>query len=601
MKATERRKRVMQRSIRLGHCICDPKQPCPCELFKLKNICLCAGERLESPTGEVKLTQLVEKAGCASKIDQAFLKEVLRGLPVVSDDPRVLVGVPAGDDAGIYDMGDGTALVQTVDVFTPSVDDPYMFGQVAAANSVSDVYAMGGRPLTALSVIGFPVRKVPGHVMSDILRGGIDKMREAGVSIIGGHSINDAEIKAGFAVTGVIDKDKVITNAGAKGGDRLILTKPLGTGIVAFAAQIGRVQPESVEASGKSMTTLNKTAAELMVQFGAHAATDVTGFSLMGHLAEMARSSGVDVEIIWDDIPVFEHVIEYAAQGILPGAIERNKESCGRSLLPDPSLPQEMVDICFDAQTSGGLLIAIEPKKADRLLAALHKSGVTVAAIVGTVTGPGSGGVKLTTSGKRRIAAADATGSDGGRRTGDEGRETMDEGRETTGERDGWQPFAQRRAGSTRPLPSAKAATPVQYAIRDTQDEVACCADAVGAAATGETRNTEIAAAGGLNERNTQHAIRNTNDELDQVKSKFTQFLSAASAPHGLDAYTKQAIAIALSVAQRCDPCLRMHIAKARTKGFTDAEIDEAAWMGISFAGSPAMVFYETTKKDLPA
>ena len=206
----ERRKRVMQRSIRLGHCICDPKKPCPCDIFKEQNICLCAGERLESPTGPIELTKLVEKAGCASKIDQAFLKQVLKGLPAV-DDPRVLVGIPAGDDAGVYDMGDGKALVQTVDVFTPSVDDPYMFGQVAAANSVSDIYAMGGTPMTAVSVLGFPVRKVPDRAMNEILSGGIDKMNEAGAAIIGGHSINDSEIKAGFAVTGIIDKDKIVT------------------------------------------------------------------------------------------------------------------------------------------------------------------------------------------------------------------------------------------------------------------------------------------------------------------------------------------------------------------------------------------------------
>ena len=224
----ERRKRVMQRSIKLGHCVCDPSKPCPCDIFKEKNICLCAGERLEAPTGEVALTKLVEKAGCASKIDQAFLKQVLKDLPEV-EDPRVLVGMPAGDDAGIYDMGDGTALVQTVDVFTPSVDDPYVFGQVAAANSVSDVYAMGGRPLTALSVIGFPVRKIPDEAMLEILRGGIDKMKEAGVAVIGGHSINDGEIKAGFAVTGIIEKENVSKNSAAQVGDVLILTKPLLT------------------------------------------------------------------------------------------------------------------------------------------------------------------------------------------------------------------------------------------------------------------------------------------------------------------------------------------------------------------------------------
>ncbi|MHC4535840.1 MAG: selenide, water dikinase SelD, partial [Planctomycetota bacterium] len=330
----ERRKRVMQRSIKLGHCICDPKKPCPCDIFKEKDICLCAGERLESPTGPIELTKLVEKAGCASKIDQAFLKQVLKDLPAV-DDPRVLVGVPAGDDAGIYDIGDGKAMVQTVDVFTPSVDDPYMFGQVAAANSVSDIYAMGGTPMTAVSVLGFPVRKAPDKAMNEILSGGIDKMNEAGTAIIGGHSINDSEIKAGFAVTGFIDKDKIVTNANAQKGDVLVLTKPLGTGIVAFASQIGR--------------TLNKIASQLMVKFGAHACTDVTGFSLCGHLSEMALSSGVDVEVIWDNIPLFPGVLEYAAAGILPGAIERNKESCSKSIVPVESLPQEMVDICYDA------------------------------------------------------------------------------------------------------------------------------------------------------------------------------------------------------------------------------------------------------------
>ncbi len=386
----ERRKRVMQRSIRLGHCICDPKQPCPCPLFKEKNVCHCAGERLQSPTGAVRLTKLVEKAGCASKIDQAFLKKVLADLPAI-DDPRVLVGVPAGDDAGIYDMGNGQALVQTVDVFTPAVDDPYTFGQIAAANSVSDVYAMGGTPLTALSIVGFPARKVPDEALFQILAGGIDKMKEAGCAIVGGHSINDAEIKAGFAVTGLIDKNRVVTNAAARPGDVLILTKPLGTGIVAFAAQIDRAKPESVKAAAASMVSLNKTAAELMVQFGAHACTDVTGFSLMGHLAEMARSSGVDVQITWDDLPLFEGVLEYAAAGILPGAIERNKESCGDRVVAPSALPPEMVDLCYDAQTSGGLLIAIEQAKAGDLLKALHDRGLSAATIIGKILGQGSG------------------------------------------------------------------------------------------------------------------------------------------------------------------------------------------------------------------
>ena len=398
----QRRKRVMQRSMRLGRCVCDPKQPCPCDLFKAKNICLCAGERMDSPAGPVALTQLVEKAGCDSKIDQAFLKAVLSGLPD-PDDPRVLVGTAAGDDAGVYELPDGTCLVQTVDVFTPSVDDPYLFGQVAAANSVSDVYAMGGTPLTALSVIGFPVRKIPDAAMTEILRGGIDKMREAGVAVIGGHSINDGEIKAGFAVTGVIDKRRIFTNAAAKPGDALILTKPLGTGIVAFAAQIQKATAESVQAAAASMTQLNKTAAELMIKHNAHACTDVTGFSLMGHLAEMARRSGVDVELCWDSIPLLPGVPDCAAAGILPGGIERNKDSCGHAVTRDDGVSELMEDMLYDPQTSGGLLIAVAPDKADALLAALHTAGISCAAAIGRVTGPGSGRIRLRTDHSRPL------------------------------------------------------------------------------------------------------------------------------------------------------------------------------------------------------
>jgi selenide,water dikinase len=558
----ERRKRVMQRSIKLGHCICDPKQPCPCDIFKEKNICSCAGERLDAPTGPIQLTRLVEKAGCASKIDQAFLKQVLKDLPAV-DDPRVLVGVPAGDDAGIYDIGNGKALVQTVDVFTPSVDDPYTFGQVAAANSVSDIYAMGGTPMTAVSVLGFPVRKVPDRVMNEILSGGIDKMKEAGTAIIGGHSINDSEIKAGFAVTGMIDKDKIVTNAGARKGDVLILTKPLGTGIVAFAAQIGRVNAESVEATSKSMTTLNKTASQLMVEFGAHACTDVTGFSLCGHLAEMALSSGVDVEVLWDNIPLFVGVLEYAAAGILPGAIERNKESCSERIIPDQSLKQEMVDICYDAQTSGGLLIAIAENKADDFLKALHSKGIKTAAVIGKVIGKGSGLVYIKTDSSRKIPSPRLAGTP---------VVPVDEVRGLT-----------EKISPTREQ--------LQQAPAEPQaEEVPCCADAVTSAGPG----TEEGSARPSD--STELVEGSPKSDIAQIKAKFTDFLGSASSPHGLDAYTKQAMAIALSVATRCEPCLKMHLKKAREKGFTQDEIDEAAWMAISFAGSPAMVFYEQLK-----
>jgi selenide,water dikinase len=538
----------MQRSIKLGHCICDPKQPCPCDIFKQKNICSCAGEWLDAPTGPIQLTQLVEKAGCASKIDQAFLKHVLKDLPAV-DDPRVLVGVPAGDDAGIYDMGDGKALVQTVDVFMPSVDDPYTFGQVAAANSVSDIYAMGGTPMNAVSVLGFPVRKVPDRVMNEILSGGIDKMNEAGTAIIGGHSINDSEIKAGFAVTGMIDKDKIVTNAGARRGDVLVLTKPLGTGIVAFASQIGRADEKSVKAATESMITLNKTASQLMVEFGAHACTDVTGFSLCGHLAEMALSSGVDVEVLWDNIPLFPGVLEYAAAGILPGAIERNKESCGQRIIADESLPQEMVDICYDAQTSGGLLIAIAENKVDDFLKALYSDGVKTATVIGKVIGKGSGVVHIKTDGSRKIPSPKST------------------------------------------KPAAKPATAGQKlqqpSTEPQAEEVPCCADAVTSAGPGTGEGSARLS------DSTELVEGSPKSDIAKIKAKFIDFLGSASSPHGLDAYTKQAMAIALSVATRCEPCLKMHLKKAKEKGFTQDEIDEAAWMAISFAGSPAMVFYE--------
>lgn len=391
----EKRKMIMGRSMRLGHCVCDPKKPCPCDIFKDKNVCLCAGERFEdAPTKTVRLTKLVEKAGCASKIDQAFLKNVLHDLPFIND-PRVLVGAAAGDDAGVYKLTDELALVQTVDVFTPSVDDPYMFGQIAAANSVSDVYAMGGKPITALSIIGFPCRELDDSIMRDILRGGLDKMAEAGVAVIGGHSINDTQIKAGFAVTGLIAPNKITTNAKARPGDMLILTKPLGTGIIAFAAQIDKASAKSVKAISRSMATLNKKASELMLEFEAHACTDVTGFSLMGHLGEMAASSGVNVEIIFSNIPLFPGVQEAVAAEIIPGAIERNRESSGSRLVMGKGVTRQMADICFDAQTSGGLLISVTPSKAKRLLSRLHKAKISAAAIIGKVVGKGTGKVFL--------------------------------------------------------------------------------------------------------------------------------------------------------------------------------------------------------------
>ncbi len=302
----------------------------------------------------------MRNAGCGSKIDQATLQRILAGLPCVRPIPRVLVGMPAGDDAGVYLLDEQTALVQTVDVFSPPVDDPYVFGQIAAANSLSDVYAMGGRPLTALSVVGFPARKLPDEILREILRGGLDKMAEAGVAVIGGHSIQDDEIKAGFAVTGVVDPRRIATNAAAQPGDRLVLTKPLGTGIIVFAGQIGRAGPEALAAAARSMAALNRRAAELMGQFDAHACTDVTGFGLMGHLKSMAAASRVDIELAADDVAAAARRAGVGGRGRAPrrgrakqGIVRRRPGGRRRRDA------RAQIEILFDAQTSGGLLIAV--------------------------------------------------------------------------------------------------------------------------------------------------------------------------------------------------------------------------------------------------
>jgi selenide,water dikinase len=532
MRDLEKRKRVMMRSMQLGHCICDPKKACPCDTLREKDLCPCAGEHAEQ-SGPLPLTSLVERPGCASKIDQATLHRVLEGLPSPVD-PRVLVGMAAGDDAGVYRLDDHTALVQTVDVFSPSVDDPYMFGQIAAANSVSDVYAMGGRPITALSIIGFPARVLPDAMMREILRGGIDKMTEAGVSVIGGHSINDQEIKAGFAVTGLIDPGRIISNAGAQPGDRLILTKPLGTGILAFAAQIGRAPDGALDAMARGMAQLNRRASELMLQFGAHACTDVTGFGLTGHLAAMARAAKNDIEIVWDDLPLLPGVLQCLADGIIPGAVERNRESSAHALIADGVQPP-MTEICFDAQTSGGLLIAVPETSAEAFLRRLHDEGIAEAAMVGRVLTRGEGRIVLRSDGRRTLPPPRTTRA-----------------------------AAARQAGADQAAPAQET------------NAMCCCGDG-----HGSSQPAADAPAG-----------------ISPIQAKYLEFLQAANAPGALDAHTKQAIALALSVLSRCEPCLKSHIKKARDMGFSQDEIDEAAWMGISFGGSPTMMFYNALKRN---
>jgi selenide,water dikinase len=375
----------MGRSIALGHCICNPKDPCPCDLFKQKNVCLCAGERLEDAPEDVALTTLVENAGCASKIGQEDLKRALSGLPRTVD-PRVLVSSDTCDDAGVYRLTPRTALVQSVDVFTPVVDDAYAFGEIAAANSVSDIYAMGGRPLTALSIVAFPIESLSPRIMNRMLQGGVDKLREAGVALLGGHSIKDREIKFGFAVTGVVDPRRMTVNSKARPGDLLVLTKPIGTGTLSFARQIGRAPADGLAEAELSMRALNRAAAEAMTAAGVTTATDITGFGLAGHLGEMAAQSGVEIEVYGAAIPVFSGVLELIRAGVISGAVERNREYAAAFVTRDKSAGEDLETLLYDPQTSGGLLIAVRAAKAPVLLATLRRTGVAGAAVVGRVT-----------------------------------------------------------------------------------------------------------------------------------------------------------------------------------------------------------------------
>lgn len=289
----------------------------------------------------------------------------------------------------MFRLSDDLALVQTVDFFTPMVDDPYRFGQIAVANAVSDIYAMGGKPLTGLNIVGFPVGKVPSEVLVQILRGGADKAAEAGITIVGGHTVDDAEPKFGMAVTGLVHPSKVITNAGGKAGDRLFLTKPIGVGIVTTALKQGLASAELIEEVSASMALLNRAAAAAMISAGAHAATDITGFGLLGHLAEMANGSGVGARIAFSDVPLFPGAWEFAKADVVPGGTEQNLAYLKPQVTfaPGLNLPEQL--LLADAQTSGGLLIAIPPERRDALIEALEASGQLVAEIGKLV--PGSG------------------------------------------------------------------------------------------------------------------------------------------------------------------------------------------------------------------
>jgi selenide,water dikinase len=303
------------------------------------------------------------------------LAEALKGLPQ-SAHADLLVGFNKADDAGVYRINDSLALVQTVDFFPPIVDDAFYFGQIAAANALSDVFAMGGRPLTALNIIGFPAGKLPDKIFTEILRGGSEKIEEAGAVVVGGHSIKDNEIKYGVAVTGVVAPDKIVTNAGARAGDVLFLTKSLGTGIITTGIKRGAVDATLTALVIEQMAALNQKASELMVRYDAHAATDVTGYGLLGHAFEMAEASRVGFELFADRLPVIPEAVTLAGHGMNPGGANDNRAYLEQHVEIDSSIDKNLVQVLYDPQTSGGLLIAVAVEKADEFSAALQRQGL---------------------------------------------------------------------------------------------------------------------------------------------------------------------------------------------------------------------------------
>jgi selenide,water dikinase len=341
---------------------------------------------------KVGLTQTVKAGGCASKLAPGLLAEVLSRLPRQKD-PNVLVGFDTSDDAGIYRIAANLALVQTVDFFTPLVDDPFTFGQIAATNALSDVYAMGGEPATALSIVCFP-QDGNLDVLEQIMRGGMSKMAEAGCAVVGGHSVRDAEIKFGYAVTGLIDPERVLTNAGAVAGDTLILTKPIGTGVITTGIKQGKAKPEWVANAVESMTTLNRTASRLVLEHaGVHAMTDVTGFGLMGHGRELALGSGMRIEIVVEQVPRIEGAREAVRLGTIPAGLLANREfaECISADAPGSQIPDDMRILLYDPQTAGGLLVSVAADSADAFLGSLRSAGLN-AARIGSVLGPYTSG-----------------------------------------------------------------------------------------------------------------------------------------------------------------------------------------------------------------
>jgi selenide,water dikinase len=334
------------------------------------------------------LLQMVEYGGCSSKISPKQLEEILKYLPLPAD-PNILVDIDTHDDAGVYRINDDLALVFTTDFFPPVCSDPYEFGQIAAANSISDVYAMGGDPVLALNIMMFPAARLPMEAYADILRGGFDKADEAGARIIGGHTIDDTPPKYGLAVVGYVNPRRIITNAGARVGDNLILTKPLGTGVIMAGQRLGMADEQDIAEAIRLMKLLNKSGAAVMKKYNVRGATDITGYGLAGHALKMARSGKVTLNLNMKEVPLIGRTYDLADEGCIPGASFRNLEYGEKDIEFSRGLDYNLKMIAFDAQTSGGLLICASPEDTEKILDDLKEAGLSSAAVIGNVREPG--------------------------------------------------------------------------------------------------------------------------------------------------------------------------------------------------------------------
>ncbi|MFQ5606239.1 MAG: selenide, water dikinase SelD [bacterium] len=349
---------------------------------------------MQTDANDVKLTHFTHGLGCACKLRPQALEKVLADLPI-PEDANVLVGVNTADDAAVYKLNDETAIVQTVDFFTPIVDDPYLFGAIAAVNAFSDIYAMGGKPLFALNIVGFPSNRLPMEILTAILKGALDKANEAGVVIIGGHTVDDTEPKFGLAVTGLLHPERILTNSRARAGDVLILTKPIGMGIITTAIKRGLADDTTVNQAVEIMSTLNRNAAETLTDFPVNACTDITGFGLLGHLKEMTTASGVNAEIYLDSVPILPAAREFIAANVVPGGTLNNLEFVSEFIEWPADISRTDKILLCDAQTSGGLLFALPEDTAEKIIKSLQTNKVSAAVIVGKITQSGAGKITV--------------------------------------------------------------------------------------------------------------------------------------------------------------------------------------------------------------